>query len=395
MSLIVIMMVFRDIFVGKIVYGPYHIIGKATFLLGFLGMGLYARYKVTREAPALMFGAIFFIFLNCAHGLSYEPGYHMGYNLTLLIALLVYNRSSLGFLGILIFGFVTLLLTVVLSGIQPNEKYLADWQSHIIVDFIVLSVVVWIIYQGILKGTQERETLYGQYLEIGRKTSMIVHDLKGGLSSPSLYVGLLRSRLAKLPRDPEIEEVLSKLHDDLAFLKAYALELAQFSSGTDFTTLEFFKLSEIVKSVKTLAVNELSNVRAHIEGDYEIRANKNLLRRIFFNAFLNAAEACLSSTEVLTVTVRVEGNTIYIEDDGLGFTQEVLKKIKKGQAVTTKKNGSGLGCRIMREYVKLMKGKIEFDNRAGKPGAFVAIHLPEATIERLSETMEEITDAPV
>src|SRR5690606_4430489 len=109
-------------------------------------------------------------------GLTYEPGYHMGFNLGLLLVLLVYRGPIKEFVGVLIVSAIILFLTIRVSDIRPTGKYLADWQSHVLVDFIVFAVVAWIIYQGMFKQLQEREILYGKYLEVGRKTSMIVHD---------------------------------------------------------------------------------------------------------------------------------------------------------------------------------------------------------------------------
>lgn len=385
----IIPMILRDIFIGHIDYGLYHIAGKAFFILACLGIGLYARYRVKGESPRLMITIVLLVFLNCAHSLAYEPAFASGYNTTLLVALFVFNRSLRSFIGILVFSYVLLVATLFISGVQPGPLYIQEWRNSVLLDHLVISVIIYLLYYGLMKQMQEREFLYGQFLDIGRKTSMIVHDLKGGLASPLLYADIARDRT----NDPKLKEILGKLKEDLQFLALYANELSQFTQRTDNKTKEFFRLSDAVRSLATLAANELSPIYIVVEGDYELFLNQNLFRRILMNAFLNAAETPHNAEKRVTVTVRVSGDCIVIEDDGPGFEEHVLKELRHGRSITTKKKGSGLGCRIMSEYAKLVGGKVSFRN-SPKGGAEVEIHFPNARFEKLSTERMEIRDAP-
>ncbi len=388
-ALVLIPMVLRDLFVGQIDYGWYHIAGKSFFFVACVGIGLYARYRVRGEAPGLLIAIILIVILNCAHSLSYEPAFHAGYNTTLLLALFVYNKSMRGFFGILLFSYVLLVVTLFVSGVQPGDIYIREWRTSVLLDHFFISLIIWLLYQGLIKQMQERDFLYGQFLDIGRKTSMIVHDLKGGLASPLLYAEIARERT----NDPKQQEILGKLKDDLQFLSLYANELNQFMAKSDHLTKEFFPISEAVHSLATLAANELAHIHIVIEGDYEAHLNKNLLRRILMNAFLNAAEAATETAQRLTVTVKVLPESIFIEDDGPGFPENVLKQVRRGQSLTTKKTGSGLGCRIMAEYAKLMGGKVAYRN-SETGGACVEISIPGMRVEKISEQRVEIWDVP-
>src|SRR5690606_36741067 len=95
----------------------------------------------------------------------------------------------------------------------------------------------------------------------------------------------------------------------------------------------------------------------------------------------------------VTVTVTMERRKLLISDDGPGFDLGVLKGIQRGKSVTTKPEGSGLGCRIISEYAKLMGGKTRFSNRP-EGGAVVEIEFPDGRVERISEERMEVTDAP-
>jgi len=90
-----------------------------------------------------------------------------------------------------------------------------------------------------------------------------------------------------------------------------------------------------------------------------LRADPNLLERLFLNLTLNAVQAMKFSGELKIRVVESSQNvSISFIDQGCGMDQGVQEKIF-GPFFTTKAGGTGLGLFLCKKYVQAHEGSIE------------------------------------
>jgi signal transduction histidine kinase len=108
-----------------------------------------------------------------------------------------------------------------------------------------------------------------------------------------------------------------------------------------------------------------------------LRADPNLLERLFLNLTLNAVQAMKFSGE-LTIRVVESSKNVSISfiDKGCGMDKGVQGKIF-GPFFTTKAAGTGLGLFLCKKYVEAHEGSIEVKTQAGLGSTFT-VSLPRS-----------------
>jgi len=135
--------------------------------------------------------------------------------------------------------------------------------------------------------------------------------------------------------------------------------------------LETFVISDNIRFI-----TELNDEEFYLEGDY------NRISQVLTNIIKNAKEAKDESKEayiILKTKIKNDVFKIIVEDNGIGISEEDMKRIKE-PFFTTKKNGTGLGIPLSCEIIKAHGGKIEFQSEEGE-GTKVIISLPVKNFE--------------
>ena len=166
----------------------------------------------------------------------------------------------------------------------------------------------------------------------------------------------------------EIERVLIILQDFLTMTKV----------KVEKEPMDIYLLIEdVVDSLKPIMKNknikldlEIPDSELYIEGDY------NRLKQVFINLIKNSVEA-IPDNKVGNIKIYSKENNdnieIFIEDNGIGMSKEVLDKIKD-LFFTTKANGTGLGTSLCIEIVEAHGGKINYSSRENE-GTVVSVML--------------------
>jgi signal transduction histidine kinase len=101
--------------------------------------------------------------------------------------------------------------------------------------------------------------------------------------------------------------------------------------------------------------------------------------RRLYNAFYNLINNAIPETPPGgLITVRgfldqdTEGIVLAVADTGRGMTPEVRDRLFSAKAISTKKGGTGLGTKIIKDVVDAHKGKIWVES---EPGVGTTFHL--------------------
>ncbi len=144
-------------------------------------------------------------------------------------------------------------------------------------------------------------------------------------------------------------------------------------------------LEEIMTSFEPLFKSKVIEVNVKIPND-EIYMNGdyNRLKQVFINLLKNSVEAMTNQRKhklSLKVTDMKDQIEVKITDNGVGITEENIKKMKN-PFFSTKSNGTGLGVYLSNEIVKAHSGKIDF--LSDKQGTTVILVFPKGMDNELN-----------
>lgn len=245
-------------------------------------------------------------------------------------------------------------------------------------DYLTTLVIVWglalIIHHFFTAERGMREMANGRFALLGRHASHVVHDIKGSISIPHLY---LKEALKNLEnRDLEkTKECLTRMEASLFQTEKIIFDLNQLSRMTD-ADIKPFNVSEGLADVRNILAKRLHDVEIKLDGDFEIKADRGIICSIFLNLILNSIESFKrSKTQNPKIDIRMlpASRTICFTDNGGGFSKEALSSLKGNQFVSSSHSNSGLGLYLVRENLRELKGRVSFQNVTD--GAMVEIKL--------------------
>jgi signal transduction histidine kinase len=196
--------------------------------------------------------------------------------------------------------------------------------------------------------------------EIGAATNKINHDLRNMLSTARL----LSDRLARSDdeRTRALAPTILNTIDRAARLASDAIEYVRDRPTPRIAEVELADLvDEVGVTLQEQGEDSTPNIVRHwineCSDEQPVRADRDLLYRVFVNLGRNAFEAGAT-----TVTVRSHANGGYFEidvaDNGPGVPQAVAAQIFRPFATGGRAGGAGLGLAIARDLVRIHGGDI-------------------------------------
>jgi signal transduction histidine kinase len=277
--------------------------------------------------------------------------------------------------------------------------------SHqIMVLFSAFTVIV--LLSGILVGlivTQADTTIRKQYRELeethkqllqaaklaalGEMAGGVAHEINNPLGVILGRADYLGNR-AKLKKDEELVEDLQVIQDNAAragriisdlldFARPHALNLQQYDLNSLLTQTR--ELMEPRLSSKKLAMRQEAASLPPVEMDWD------RIVQVFVNLINNSIDACQEGGTIrLQTDINSSGSrvTVAIEDDGIGISEEELKKVFD-PFFTTKPKGTGLGLSVSYSIVRDHGGEISVESKVGQ-GTRFTVSLPVAEGGRVS-----------
>ncbi len=216
-----------------------------------------------------------------------------------------------------------------------------------------------------------------------RFVSMASHEFRTPLSTILSSIELVEAYTKKkqeVKRDKHIARVknavnyLTGVLDD--FLSLSRLEEGRINFQSElFTFNDFFE--EILEEIKLQLKPNQTLHYVGLKQPLEVFMDKNGLQHIFFNLASNAIKYSDEGKKItFTTKIEAEKLQITIVDQGIGIPKEDQKylftRFFRAHNVENIK-GTGLGLNIVKKYVDLMNGSIDYKSELSKGTAFTVM----------------------
>ncbi len=224
--------------------------------------------------------------------------------------------------------------------------------------------------------------------------SIVAHDLRNPLNQMFGLVELCDSKditeieLSNLKsRTKEnLNNVVSTMDNVLIWAKSH---LDGFIPNIK--ELELYQLCLLISNqFSEIATNKKLKLKVEFDPNIHIKSDETLLNIVIRNIVNNAIKYSKSGGEI-TINASVVEDEVCLEinDNGLGFKQETIDSITKGEFVYSQKGtenepGTGLGLNLSAEMLKAINSRLIINSKEHE-GSTVAIYLPSAEENKNSE----------
>jgi two-component system, NtrC family, sensor histidine kinase PilS len=217
----------------------------------------------------------------------------------------------------------------------------------------------------------------------GELAAGIAHEIRNPLASISGCIELLAQHLR--PENDQDRRLLDISLRETRRLNTLITDFLEFAKPKDHSS-EIFPLRELVQEVADAVRagdrGDSLTAELSIPGTIHAVANRERMKQVFFNLFLNSLEASPGQPVKITVGATAGGGSVQIDvkDDGSGIAPAVAERIFD-PFFTTKASGTGLGLPTVAQILKSAKGEIQL--LPSEKGAHFRLRLPSsATLDR-------------
>lgn len=215
--------------------------------------------------------------------------------------------------------------------------------------------------------------------DLGRMAAHVAHEVRNSLVPVSLYLSLLRRRLAN---DAGSLDVLTKVEAGFTALDVTVNDLLNFTANRE-PKWGAFLVRELVDEICNSLAPQLQaqGIEASIDvpPNAVVTADREMMRRAVLNLTLNAVDVMPTGGElVITSFDGPQGFELEIADSGPGLPPEQIERLFD-PFVTTKGNGTGLGLAIVQRIVESHGGRVTALN-CPDGGAAFTIELPRQAL---------------
>jgi len=229
---------------------------------------------------------------------------------------------------------------------------------------------------------------------VGRLAAGVAHEVKNPLAVIQMGVDYL-TRATKDAGNREAIETVQEMADAVNRADTVIKGLLDFSRSEQLSPVPL-DLNSIIEESLVLVRHELATRQISLEKHLAeplppVELDRNKIKQVFINVFMNALQA-MGDSGTLSVTTFISrpaatgaakpkpaGKTVVtvIEDTGTGIPEDKLDKLFD-PFFTTKPvgSGTGLGLPVSRKIIELHRAAINIANRKGIRGAAVTISFP-------------------
>lgn len=230
-----------------------------------------------------------------------------------------------------------------------------------------------------LKNTQRMLVSTERLSNLGKFSSMIIHDLRNPLSVIKGYVDMLEFRLESGDA-ADLQRYASQIRRETIRLTGLTNEWLDYSRGEIRLSYSPVRAADIFEQVKqnletNLAAKKL-NVSWNSTFEGALLLDTERMLRVLINLVDNAYKACSRGGCIDVDACKVGDNLcISVKDNGIGMDSETQAHIFDPFYSKSERGGTGLGLHIVRTVVKAHGGSVDIQSGPGE-GTEVTLTLP-------------------
>ena len=250
---------------------------------------------------------------------------------------------------------------------------------------IIKNITETLRLENNLKKAQQKEKEFN--ILRSRFITLASHEFRTPLSTILTSVFLLENysgddyEQEKLSYIDKIKRAVHSLTDLLNnFLSIGKLEEGKIRA--EFSDVELKPFLEGILQEVTSIRKVRQDMVFRFESDYDwVQADKQLLKTIVVNLLTNAIKYSPADEEILLLAeVKDDMIKIVVSDKGTGIPEaeqgQIFKRFFRGQNASHI-DGTGLGLNLVKKYVRLLKGRIEFTSKVNSGSTFI-VRIPTA-----------------
>ena len=228
-----------------------------------------------------------------------------------------------------------------------------------------------------LKSEHEELIKKEKLSNLGKFSSMILHDLRNPISTVKAYTELLLID-SDIPEKPK--KYISNIKFETERINNLASELLDYSRGDIRLDMKIVDLSGFLSNLET-SVNRRfssSNINIIFINNFTDHAVFDVERmmRVMMNLAENARKALAGKGNFsITADKEVQALKFIIKDDGEGMSSDIQKHIFEPFYSSSRGGGTGLGMVIVKNIVEAHEGELEIISSPGK-GTEIKISIP-------------------
>lgn len=337
---------------------PWFLGIRIPLLLLTIPLAILLRIKPYSSVGHFLFGVLLVIYTS--HGQWFRPFYEYSLFQILIFYTLLFYPSRKIFLSIL--GVGTLIFIPIYAYrfeevVLRNETTLEENYLSL----LAFGLTLFGIFKLFSEERAFKEQALARFGYLGKHSAAILHDLKTTVAIPRIYTELAEEELKK----GDIASAQHRLKETLASLESMQTIISKLNQMTQMThfQVEEVNLRDVVEDVRGVLRMKLAAVELHVVGDAQVEASRSFTFSFILNLVMNSIEVFQArQVQEAKISVTLSGKKMVFQDNGGGFTSDVLEKIGGGVAASTKAEASGLGLYLLVDGVRNMGGKVLCSN---------------------------------
>jgi signal transduction histidine kinase len=228
-----------------------------------------------------------------------------------------------------------------------------------------------------LQRTQDRLLEQERLSNLGKFSSMILHDIRNPASVVKSYAEMIQLQVddpAKVARNAE------RIRSEVTRLERLTADLLDYSRGQIRIDVQIVQLDNFLKRLREAVGDRLTAKGIALEtenscGEHAL-FDEDRLMRVLLNLVDNARKATSKGGTIRVNTSCTDrGVVLSVADSGEGMTQEVRDRIFQPFFSSSTEGGTGLGMVIVKNIVDAHEGALHVTSAPGE-GTVVEITLP-------------------
>ncbi len=272
------------------------------------------------------------------------------------------------------------------------EKVEKTWAIYLIIIIsiavIVLSFLIYKAQKNIKNANllKEEITKKNKELEILNKQkdyilATVAHDLRGPIGNISSITSFIEEETVLSEDNKNFIKLINQSVDLSLNIISDLVDAIALDNKTMLLKQDKILLKETIETVLRMLQTQINKKEISIHTDYfdglEIKGDKNLIIRVFFNIISNAVKFGRKNTEIAIETILFDENNVLIKiiDNGIGIEEEHLAAIFEPFTALSKKGtagekSTGLGLSIAKKIVELHHGRIWVESKLDEGSTF-------------------------